>query len=382
MSELASGLRPNRSLLIVQEYVPAYRLAFFSNLIERLAGQGVLCRIAAASPGEGQSDRGDSVQADWIIHYDPKRLRIGNRSILLGGARSLWSAYDAVIVGHLGSSLDTHAAIYDAALGRLNVGLWGHIKSYVRDGNPIDLALERWQLGRADHIFAYTPGGRDYALSFGVDPAKVTTVMNATDTGRLQQARRSVSAADRLRFMKAHDLKMGRTLAFIGGLDSSKRIDFLAAVLDQLWDSDPDVKIVIGGRGADAHLLEAARCRGQAIMLGYATIDDQAVTASVSSALLMPGRIGLVAVDALVLGLPVITTNWPYHAPEHEYLVESVTRFTSPNDVYAYASVVRKFLDDAAVDPKGTSGQDWVFPTLDGMVENFASGVMKLLGAI
>jgi hypothetical protein len=47
-----------------------------------------------------------------------------------------------------------------------------------------------------------------------------------------------------------------------------------------------------------------------------------AALSHVSSAIWMPGRVGLVAVDALALGLPVLTTHFPFHAPELEYLVE------------------------------------------------------------
>ena len=40
----------------------------------------------------------------------------------------------------------------------------------------------------------------------------------------------------------------------------------------------------------------------------------------VASYMVIPGRVGLVAVDALALGLPVVTTDFPHHAPEVEYL--------------------------------------------------------------
>lgn len=368
-----------QSVLIVQPYVPKYRVAFFSSLIQMLEGEGVACRVAAAPPPRGQSERGDAVTADWIVNYAPRTVRISGRTIGLGGARPLWKNDSAVIVGHLGSALDTYSAIYDGMRKRLKVGLWGHIKPYVNDGNPIDLALERWQLGKCHRVFAYTPGGRDYALAAGVEAANVTTVMNATDTSLLQQARQALSPASVHSFMTAHSLVPGRTLGYIGGLDSSKRIDFLAAVLDSIWVSDPDIKVIVGGRGSDAHLLDVARSRGQVVMLGYASVEDQALIARVSSALVMPGRIGLVAVDALVLGIPILTTDWPYHAPEHEYLVESKTRFTSADNIQSYTSLIRHFLEDQVNSPDQGSA-DWRYPSINSMVDNFGSGVLQLLG--
>jgi glycosyltransferase involved in cell wall biosynthesis len=284
-----------------------------------------------------------------------------------------------VVVGHLGSSLDTYRAIFDAERRRIKVGVWGHIKSYVNDGHPLDLALERWQLRHVDHVFAYTPGGHDYAVAAGVDPLRVTTVMNATDTSRLELARDSVSNAEVLSFMSAHNLKWGRTLGYVGGLDSSKRIDFLAAALDRLWVSDPDIRIVVGGQGSDAAMLDRARLRGQVIMLGYVAVDEQALISRVASALLMPGRIGLVAVDALVLGIPVLTTAWPYHAPEHEYLVERQSQFTSPNNLASYVGLILDFLSSRSAGGPPQFAPAWTYPTIESMVENFGSGVLKML---
>lgn len=368
------------SVLIVQPYVPKYREAFFSSLIQVLDQEGIGCRVAAASPPRAQTERGDASNSDWIVDYRPRELHLAGRTIGLGGARRLWNHESAVIVGHLGSSLDTYRAIYDAKRNRVKVGVWGHIKSYVNDGNPIDLALERWQLRQSHHIFAYTPGGQKYALAAGVSPSSVTTVMNATDTTLLATARDSVDAAAKQSFMTAHDLSAGRTLGYIGGLDPSKRIEFLAATMDRLWLSDPDIKLVVGGNGSDGHLLNAARSRGQVVMLGYASAQEQALIGSVSSALLMPGRIGLIAVDALVLGKPILTTAWPYHAPEHEYLRESVTCFTSANDVPSYVSLIRKYLAESSSCSERPTGPAWRHPTLDAMVSNFARGTRKLLG--
>lgn len=368
-----------RSILIVQPYVPKYREAFFSALIAALDGADINCRVAAAAPKQEQAERGDAVTADWVETYEPKQLHVGGRTIGLGGARHLWRHDDAVVVGHLGSSLDTYRAIYDAARNQIRVGLWGHIKSYVNDGNPLDVALERWQLRRSDHVFAYTRGGHDYAIRSGVDPSRVTAVMNATDTTRLETARDSISESQKLSFMAAHNLTLGRTLGYIGGLDSSKRIDFLADSLERLWALDPDVKLIVGGSGSDAHLLDAARARGQVVMLGYASAVDQALIAGVSSAFLMPGRIGLVAVDALVLRKPILTTAWPYHAPEHEYLTESASRFTSANNVESYALLVHNFLAAEQSTVGSQNNFNWGFPTIDKMVDNFASGILAML---
>jgi glycosyltransferase involved in cell wall biosynthesis len=368
----------NRSLLIVQGYVPAYRVAFFSKLIANLEAWGITCKVAASQPTGQQLDRGDAVDAEWIVPYTGRQLHIAGRTVGLGGARKLWASYDGVVVGHLGSSVDTYQAILDSKRSRIKVGLWGHIKSYVNDGNPLDLALERWQLRNSDHIFAYTSGGHDYAVAAGASSQRVTTVMNATDTSSLVEARDSISEADVQSFMASHGLRFGRTLGYIGGLDASKRIDFLAATLDLLWDLDPEIRVLIGGQGASSQLLSVARDRGQAIMLGYVRPDAQAMIARAASALINPGRIGLVAVDALVLGIPILTTDWKYHAPEHEFLHEGSSRFTSRDNPESFAAKIREFLNYETEMDRPSTRKEWEFPTIDAMVDNFTSGILKM----
>jgi hypothetical protein len=100
----------------------------------------------------------------------------------------------------------------------------------------------------------------------------------------------------------------------------------------------------------------------------------------VSSGILSPGRIGLVAVDALVLGVPILTTDWPFHAPEVEVLVEGQSRLTSANDVKSYVGLVRGFLGTLSDHGTEAPSAQWSYPTIDGMVVNFASGIMKMLG--
>lgn len=371
-----SGTHP-KSLVIVQPYVPSYRYGFFSKLVEALAANDIQCRVAAGVPDSRQSARADAIDADWIMPYRPRVLRVGDKMLGMGGARPTWNNADAVIIGHLGSSLDTYLAIADSKLGRIKVGLWGHIKSYVNDPHPLDAALEKWQLHNADHVFAYSPGGQTYSVSVGVPPERVTTVMNATDTAELAQIRKHLSSTQIDDFAESLALRPKRTFGFIGGIDDTKRIDFLVAVLDRLWLSDPDVRILIGGLGNQSELLKSAADRGQAIMLGRVDATGQALIASAASALLIPGRIGLVAVDALVLGIPILTTAWGYHAPESEYLLEGESRFTSEDDVEAYVALVRQFLRDLDQD-EGHRQEDWPYPTIDSMVANFSSGVEKM----
>ena len=52
------------------------------------------------------------------------------------------------------------------------------------------------------------------------------------------------------------------------------------------------------------------------------------------------------ALDSLVAGTPIVTTNYPYHAPEFDYLADGMTAVVTPNDEHSYADGLVAFLTD------------------------------------
>lgn len=359
-------------VVIVQPYVPTYRVAFFEKLHQRLADKGVECVVAAGVPEGSQKKRADAAIKNWIRPIQRNNIRIKGRTVGLTLSPTPWQGADAVILGLEGTALPVYQALLSRRQNNMRVGLWGHIRPYVSSGNSLDLWAERMQMHAADHIFAYTPGGKGYAEKRGIPSNKITTVMNTVDTTDLADELESVTPAEIRAFKSRHNLDVRRTVCFIGGLDESKRIKFLSEALDYLWIMDPQIKILIGGRGPDSHFLAQACNRGQAIQLGYLDTHDKALILATTRAICMPGRVGLVAVDGLVSKRPIITTDWLYHAPEAEYLEEGVSRITSCNSPYEYAKTIRKY-----VETKHTA-EIHSYPTLQGMVENFSDGVIKM----
>jgi glycosyltransferase involved in cell wall biosynthesis len=360
-----------KKLIITQPYVPEYRRSFFENLITKLAESNIECRVAAGRPRKVQAARSDSIEAPWIDRVGTRSVGVLGKRVVLSGAEHLWRPADGVIVAHRGSSIETFRAL-SARRRKLKVGVWGHIANYTSPAHWLDQSLERLQLRMADHVFAYTPSGARFAEAYGAK--SVTTVMNSVDTEKIRTAVAQITPEMSEAFSAQHDLSGKRVFAFVGGLDSSKRIDFLAATLDILWTSDPNIHVLVGGRGDQEHLLETARSRGQVTMLGFVGVHEKALISEAALALLMPGRIGLVAVEALALGLPVLTTDWPYHAPEADYLSAGTSLFSSANEVSAYARLMTGFAPT-----RTTDRNDWPFPTIEDMVTNFHSGVLTMM---
>lgn len=359
---------------IVQPYLPRYRVPFFDGLSVTLKEHGVDLRVIAGQATREQAQRGDSAQGPWLEQVRTRTLAIGSRHLALTRTSRLWKHSDAVIVPHQGSSLDALAATAGSSPRR--VGVWGHIASYTSPLNPLDGAVERWQLRRAHHVFAYMPGGAAFARRQGVRSERITTVMNTIDTTRLDAALARTTTTDIAAFRQRHEVPDAPYLAYVGGLDRSKRIDVLAQSLEVLHARRSNVHIVVAGRGDQEHLLRPAAARGQVTLVGYADVDTKALILKGSEAIANPGRVGLIAVDALTARRSIVTTQWPWHAPEIEYLRVGESLVLSPDNAGDFADAL-----EAAGQRTGfSSSSDWPpAPRMEAMVSNFRNGVLALL---
>ena len=141
-----------KQLVIVQPYVPTYRVPFFEGLVNKLGEIGIECRVLAGQPTGTQRHRNDAAAADWIVEIPYREISLWGRSLKFGGAGRHVHGADAVIVGHIGTSWDTNKAVLNGAMGGTPVGLWGHIKSYVSHANPLGATVERWQLSNEPDV--------------------------------------------------------------------------------------------------------------------------------------------------------------------------------------------------------------------------------------
>jgi len=364
----------------VQSFVPQYRIPFFSRLVGRLASSGIDCVVVAGEQSQWAAARGHPpVSAEWLRQVgDPRELTLGHsgpRFYGYGTARH-WRDCDGVIMTHRGTDVDLNLEILKKKLSGRRVAVWGHLSRSVKAPNPLDLAVERWQMRRSDHIFAYTRQGADIAIANGVCSGRVTAVMNSVDVNELVNAYATLTETAVQRFSVRHSLVPGKTFGYIGGIDSGKRIEFLAAVFDRIWTIDKEVKFLFAGRGNQEDKLLRAVGRGQVILLGYGGPTEKALIGRVSQALVNPGRIGLVAVDCLAIGLPILTTNWDFHAPEYDYL-------TPGRDVNSSADTIADFAElliaNTSNDGRVRVHVGRSYPTIEDMVENFSNGVHAML---
>jgi glycosyltransferase involved in cell wall biosynthesis len=362
---------------IVQEYVPRYRAPFFSGLVDDLRKVDIECIVVAGQPVGTLAVRGDATKdTPWMRTAEPRRIRFGNKVVHFHGTDRHWRDCQGVVMELRGSSPDLNAELLRKPFSGRRVGVWGHVRPFIQAGHPVDLAIERRQMRRSDHVFAYTPSGAEFARASGVDPTTVTAVMNSTDVSLLVGAVDSVQQQEVTQFQNEHGLVLGKTFGYIGALDVGKRIDFIATVLDELWQHDPEVKLLVGGQGDQKPVLAAAEERGQVAMLGYVGPTEKAMIARVTQALVNPGRVGLLAVECMAIGLPILTTAWDYHAPEYEYLAVGDDVFVSADHPDDFA---RLMLDQTRDDGSATRHVGRAYPSLHNMIANFSRGIQEMM---
>lgn len=369
----------NHRVAIVQSYVPQYRVPFFDRLVSNLLNSGIECVIVAGEQREWAASRGHPrVTANWLRQVGDSRSfsfgQTGPRFYGYGTARH-WRDCDGVIMPHSGTNVDLNLELHRKPISGRRVGVWGHLSRSVKAPNPLDLAVERWQMRRSDHIFAYTRQGADMAVTHGISEAKVTAVMNSIETHELMNAYHRLDNSMLEEFSERHSLMPGKIFGYIGSLDAAKRVDFISDTLDRIWQVDNEVKFLFAGRGNQQDLLTTSVARGQTVMLGYGGASEKALLTRISQALINPGRVGLVAVECLTIGIPILTTHWDFHAPEFDYLTPGIDVYESANDIESFTRLILSKVNAKRVLPIHHSRP---YPTLDEMIENFTSGVRAM----
>lgn len=366
-------------IVVVQPYVPAYRVPFFEQLRLRLGELGIELNVVHGRPGKRQAARGDEASLEFATMTRSFEVEVLGRSIRWRHLRCHIRGSD-LVVGELASgALENY---WIALRPATRQALWGHGYATTSPPNRLDSFLERWLMRRADHLFLYTEHGRKVAEAAGIASGAMTVLNNTVDTAGISTAMRRLTSADVATFRMRHDLGGGPCCAFVGSVDKSKRVDFLLSAGSRLATFVPGFRLVVAGDGAARdEIVEFARTSSWLRYVGRVGDDGKALIAETCSLLLNPGRVGLVAVDSFVMETPVVTTAWPRHAPEFEYLIDGVNAVITSDNIDDYVAGVAGALNNPAILHKLIGGcrESAAEFSIDAMVERFVTGVVSAL---
>ncbi len=366
----------SREVVIVQPYVPQYRVALFDRLSELLWAEGV--GLTVLVPAEKRMlVRGDAAWPSYVKRVPGWKRDLGGVTVSWTASRAHARRADLTVLPLQGSALDS----YPVAIGS-RFALWGHGGGHVKKAHPLDVALERYLLRRSVHFFSYTRTGGEVARKAGAVSSEISVLFNSVDTESISAARCTTTDARAQAFRRELRLH-GPVMLCLGALDESKRLHFVFDAADRVRSRVPGVSLLFAGDGPQRSQVESF-CNQRSWCHYLGRVDDQqkGLLARVASVLVNPGRVGLVAVDSLAMQVPLATTEWPFHAPEFEYL-DARTSVITPDDFDIYAAAVSDLLEDEPLRARlsAAAGSAAGRFSIGQVADTFALGIFRSLEA-
>jgi glycosyltransferase involved in cell wall biosynthesis len=368
-----------KKILIIQPYIPAYRREFFSQLHQSCLLNGLDLTIFAPKPDKEFSLRKDSISGlPFIKEVAVIRFRILNRQIDFYRYPTDFNLmeFDVVIMEQTLKNVQYPFRVLLKS-NKTKIALWGHGRTIVKEKSKFEQWLQLVLSKRADFIFTYTSSGREYLMQNQYPSRRVVALQNTNSTKmRLDKIKiQESSAADSI---EGKDFRC----CFIGALESSKGLSILFEALPIIKAALPKFQFTFIGDGPDSvHVSEFASSSDYIKWLGFKNQEEIDQISHQFSLILNPGRVGLIAVDSLMLLLPIVTLGESFHAPEYEYIAENDASMTVFGSAQDYARCVVDLLSrpEEIQKMRAICSVERENYTLESMVLKFTDGLLRVL---
>ncbi|RMG26295.1 MAG: glycosyltransferase [Bacteroidetes bacterium] len=371
-----------RRVVFVQRSLPHYRIPFLQLLRQRLQEADVAFEFVYARPTGLNGAKKDEVDLPWG-HCVPIR------SVKIGGMQAYWQAVnghvnnqDLIIATQANKDLINYTFMLRRKLKGQKFAYWGHGRNLKTAEGDIRNRFKNFFLRQCDWWFAYTEGVKRYVASQHFPEARITAVQNAVDTRQMQADYAAVSPHSLEELRQQHGIASKQVGIFCSGIYAEKKIPFLLEACHKIKQALPEFQLLVVGAGPEAHLFESAAARHEWIhYLGPRFGPEKAALFKLASAYLMPGLVGLGILDAFAFETPIITTRYPYHSPEIEYLAHGENGMMCEQHIEEYASCVVQVLSNTALRSRLIAGcrRAAATYTIENMASNFAKGVLQCL---
>lgn len=371
-------------VLIIQRVLPHYRVEFFSRLHLRLSKQGIEMKLLYGQHEEGTVPTTCLIDQPWAEFVPNKYSTLcGVELVHQQVTIETLNNTDLIIVEQASRLLLNYKILLWRFRYKYKVAYWGHGRNYqAKHQKGVAEKLKRLQVGFADYWFAYTHKTKAFLEEVGVRPSLITVVNNTIDSQPLHEEIQAIepSALETLR--RELDIKEGSVAIFCGGMDEKKRLPFLLEAIVGIKAKLPDFQMIFIGDGPYASLVaDFCSQNSWSHYIGKVTSVERAKYFALSQLMLMPGALGLVIIDSLVTGTPIVTTSLDSHNPEVVYLEHGRNSIFSPDDLEKYICAVTETISDRDKVQclQRNCLADAPKYSLDAMVENFSSGVLAAI---
>jgi glycosyltransferase involved in cell wall biosynthesis len=366
-----------KKVLIVQPAIPNYRVPFFDKLKQKGLYSGIEYQIKTGDQLQDFALRKNSITSVPQDEISTRYFRIGSRGLIWHSIPKKLKTADLVIMEHAVRNLISFKFAYFKHPKGL--AFWGHGKTYTKQTSFIEERVKMNLALKSDWFFGYTAQGVESITEHGFPSTRATVVLNSTDTTEIIRRKLNLTEESVEAFKKLHSIGNGKIGVFIGALESYKRIDFLLSSAIEIQKRVTEFELIVFGEGSEVEKVVNASAQFPFIKyLGKADIHSQVVISRIGKVILMPGRVGLIAVDSFALGIPLISTDWPWHAPEFEYLIHDYNCIITKDDIRSYVNSICDVLSDerALEELRSNCEKEAENYSIEKMVDNFHGGVL------
>jgi glycosyltransferase involved in cell wall biosynthesis len=372
-----------KKVLIIEEQIKQYRLPFYQQLFSAVRNVDIELRVGYSDPSSSEATKNDScdLPSDYGVKV-PGYWLLPERLLFQPLLRAALEA-DLVVVDQGNRFLLNHLLLPLSRAGRRRVAFWGLGENRQNGQLRFSEWYRRKTLNWVSWWFAYTKSTARYLIGSGVPSWKITAVDNAVDTTTLRERVQLISTDDRVALRTRLSIpSLAPVGIFCGMLDKVKNIPFLLDSANMIRAQIPDFQLLLIGGGPDQSFVQTVvRYLPWVHLMGPRFEREKAELIAISDVFLMPGRVGLVILDAFAGGLPLFTTRLDIHGPEIEYLEEGVNGIVSEPSIAAFAETVVELLSnrDALARLRAGARESATKYTIENMVAKFTEGIQGCL---
>ena len=368
------SIRSMRTVVIIQQDMPAYRLPFFAALSDALQRQGIDLRVLYGAD--------DERNFPWWRKIRSTRVRLFGRNLVWQHAMAGIKDADLVIVEQASTRIINLYLQLSRIWSRRPLAFWGHGSNFQKSsgspGNRIKALLAR----HVDWWFAYTELSAQAVAATGFPANRVTVVQNSADTVELNKSLRQLTDPDLLRLRASLGIRSSNVAVYCGSLYAAKKIEFMLGAAKRIRELIPDFEFIVIGSGPQSELVERAAAETDWLkFVGPRFGGDRVPPMKLAKIQLMPGVVGLALIDSFVLEVPLLTTRIDGHGPEIAYLADGANGMITEPDMEAFSRGAARALSEPELLETLRSGcrQAAEIYTQENMVERFSRGIVAAL---
>jgi glycosyltransferase involved in cell wall biosynthesis len=371
-----------KKALIIYRFLPQYRVDFYNGLKEKLKEHNIELSLLYGRLNNQDSKKGDEVNIEWADF-------IPNRKMKIGGVEFLWQPClkdlkdkDLVIVEQANMLLLNYYLMLRRKFGKPKMAFWGHGLNLQAHPNSLGNRFKTLLIKQADWWFPYTNGVKNFIVQKGFSENKISIVENAIDTRTLTKNYEKVSSQEISKLKNDYSIGAGPIGLYCGGMYKEKRLDFLLNACLNIRSKIKSFEMIFIGAGPeDFKVQKAADQYAWIHYLGPKFNDQKVPFFKMADLFLMPGLVGLAILDSFSMETPLVTTEYPFHSPEIEYLDKKINGIMTRNTIDEYSDEVISILNDSSRLKKLKKGCKLSAKnyTVEKMVNNFASGIIECL---